>query len=205
MYTQVIEFSKEIQLDHLKHGPSGILVMYKWEWCNQVDSEQDRSSDTTWSMRSTFSHTPDSSPLPVIDDATVTVVPTITHSVVFKCIGAVRDEEQQRALQEAFIARQSGENVPVKIEPEPTNPHDSQAISFTCKVGQSWHRIGYVVRECLDELHAAIHNGDILQVQFSWVKYLLQWSRSGPGFYAGIIIIRKGQWSDTCVRSASTR
>ena len=60
MCTQVIEFSKEIQIDHVQHDPSGILVMYKWEWCNQVDSEQDRLSDTTWSMISTFSHTPDS-------------------------------------------------------------------------------------------------------------------------------------------------
>ena len=41
-----------------------------------------------------------------------------------------------------------GENVSVKLEPEPDNPYDSQAISFMCRTGGVWKRIGYVVREC---------------------------------------------------------
>ena len=81
----------------------------------------------------------------------------MTHVIVFKCIGAVRDEGQQKALEQTFIARRNGETVPVKIEPEPTNPYDSKAIKFCfkCFVGGMWCRIGYIVREVLDEVHEA--------------------------------------------------
>jgi len=53
------------------------------------------------------------------------------------------------------MARQNGANVSVKIEPEPTNPYDSKAICFKCFVGGLWCRIGYIVREVLDEVHEA--------------------------------------------------
>ena len=86
-----------------------------------------------------------------------------------------------------------------------TNSYDSKAVAFMCMVEGSWQRIGYVVRETLDEVHEAIRQRNILWVKFAWVKYLLQWVRSGPGFYAGINIARRGEWSETCLKSASTR
>ena len=57
------------------------------------------------------------------------------------------------------MARQRGEAVPVKIEAEPKKPYDSKAI---CMVDGSWCRIGYIVREVLDEVHEAIADGHIL-------------------------------------------
>ena len=57
------------------------------------------------------------------------------------------------------MARQRGEAVPVKIETEPKKPYDSKAI---CMVDGSWCRIGYIVREVLDEVHEAIADGHIL-------------------------------------------
>ena len=202
---QVCEFSKEIDIAGHTHDPGGIFVIFKWDWIDVLDSKLDQmastaSSTTYTSARSTASHSQSPAPLPAS-------TPPITHTLVFKCIGAVRDGKQQKVLEDAYIARQRGEIVQVKLEPEPDNPYDSQAISFTCRTGPGgvWKRIGYVVRECLEEVHIALTNGDILLVEFAWVKYLLQWSRSGPGFYAGISITRKGQWSHNCIRSASTR
>lgn len=73
-------------------------------------------------------------------------------------------------------------------EHEPENPIDSKAIAFRCQIGDEWHTIGYTVREALDPVHTAIQNQDIISVRFSWVNYLVSWSRSGPGYYAGINI-----------------
>ena len=86
----------------------------------------------------------------------MTTTPTVTHIVTFKCIGAVSDKKQQKALEHAFVVRARGEIVRVKIEPEPTDSYDSKAVSFMCMVEGSWQRIGYVVRETLDEVHEAI-------------------------------------------------
>lgn len=89
--------------------------------------------------------------------------------------------------------------MPVTIEPESTNPYDSKAICFKCEVGGKWCRIGYIVRELLDEVHETLREDKILYIKFAWVKYLLHWTRSGPGFYAGVYIARHGEWSQRCI------
>lgn len=133
-----------------------------------------------------------SSPLSCNNLATSPNIHTTTHIVIFKCIGVVRDSDQQRALEEAFIAREKGETVEVKIESEPINPYDSKAKRHG---GGLQCRIGYVVWEVLDKVHEAIQAKQIVWTRFVWVKFYLHWTRPGPGFYAGISIVRKGEWS----------
>ena len=199
---QESEFSLEISIDNLKLHPRGVFVIYEWEWedGDACEGALETSHDCSYSSLSSRLSSPYPPPHPIA----ITNEPTVTHSLIFKCIGAVRDKGQQEALERAYMARQTGETVPVKIEPEPKNPYDSKAICFKCMVGE-WCRIGYIVREALDEVHEAIRYGHILCVNFAWVKFLLHWTRSGPGFYAGIYITRKGEWSDICIRSASTK
>ena len=134
---QVSEFSKEIDVAGLTHDPGGMFVIFNWDWVDVLDSELDQmasiaSSTTYTSARSTCSHSQSPAPLPGL-------TPPITHALVFKCIGAVRDDKQQKVLEGAYNARQRGGNVPVKLEPEPDNPYDSQAISFMCRsVEANW-------------------------------------------------------------------
>ena len=108
----------------------------------------------------------------------------------------------QYVLQRARDIKASGSHVPVKLVHEPRNPCDSRAIAFMCEVDRKWQTIGYVVSELLDEVHAAIDAGDILSIQFAWIRYITDWSSSGPGFFAGIAIEKKGEWSFS---AASTR
>ena len=61
------------------------------------------------------------------------------------------------------------------------------------------------MREALDSVHDARESGSILEVKFSWAKYLVTWMRSGPGYYAGINITRVGQWNTAVHQCASTR
>ena len=96
----------------------------------------------------------------------------------------------------------SGE-VPVKIVPEPDKQYDSKAIAFQCKVDGKWQKIGYIVREALDNVHRALMQ-KIISVKFAWVKYLVISMRYGPG-YAGINIAIDGEWSQEVCRCASTR
>lgn len=93
----------------------------------------------------------------------------------------------------------------MKIEPEPENQYDSKAIAFKCELDGNWHRIGYIVRECFDHVHNALAGHTIMSVRFPWVKYLVCWTRSGPGFYAGVIITIGGEWPKEVVHCASTR
>jgi hypothetical protein len=113
------------------------------------------------------------------------------HTVVFKCIGATKDITSQAALR---TARERYESYSVKLTPEPTNIKDSKAICFQCEIDGKWICIGYVVSEILDEVHDAIQNQSIVDVKFAWIKYITDWSLSGPGYFAGISVSKKGMW-----------
>ena len=128
-----------------------------------------------------------------------------THTVTFKCIGAVRDAQSQMILSRVRDIMEEGTTVPVRIVHEHDNPYDSKAIAFTYQLDNKWQRIGYIVRECLDHVHEAMASNKIVSVTFSWVKYLVRWSRCGPGYYAGIDITIQGEWPSEVVRCASTR
>ena len=62
-----------------------------------------------------------------------------------------------------------------------------------------------VVCEALDFVHNALVAKKIIHVKFAWVKFLIKWARSGPGFYAGIDIALNGKWPREVCRCASTR
>ena len=40
--------------------------------------------------------------------------------------------------------------MPVRIQPEPDNARDANAICFECYVDGKWSRVGYIVRELLE-------------------------------------------------------
>ena len=130
--------------------------------------------------------------------------PHKTHTVTFKCIGTTHDHNAQEILAAAKQCY-TKQVVPVVIEPEPSNPYDSEAICFKCFFNDKWHRIGYVVREALIHVHKALSEKKILSLKFAWIKYLAIWNRSGPGFYAGIDISIEQEWHPVVVRCRSTR
>lgn len=60
------------------------------------------------------------------------------HTVVFKCIGAVRDSDSQTTLRAARDKLADHYSVPVRMRPEPTNIKDSRAIMFECEMNGKW-------------------------------------------------------------------
>ena len=88
---------------------------------------------------------------------------------------------------------------------EPNNPVDAKAVSFMCLIDGKWHKIGYVVKEALDDVHAALFCNAIKDVKFAWVKFRIDFHRSGPAFYAAVDITRKGYWSPVVRNPASTK
>ena len=119
-------------------------------------------------------------------------------------MGAKRTNHQL-ALQSARKLISDGETVPVKLVHDQYNPWDSKALAFVCKIRNKDHIIGYVVSELLDEVHRAISRNEIVSTEFSWVRYITDWTKSGPGFFAGIKITKKGTWSRLAIQHSSTK
>ena len=96
-----------------------------------------------------------------------------------------------------------GQTIDVMLRPEPHNKYDAKAIAFVIKENHKWKRVGYVVREALDGVHEAMKKEGILKVEVNCIKYLLHWSRSGPGWYAAIDITKIGKWSAMIAKCSS--
>lgn len=183
---------------------SGVFVIWKWKQPVEMsapDLEASPPASPTLfedsQLIDEYYNEYDSDP----EDATELV----PHSLVFKCIGCNKSQDYQRALKDARDCLSVGVEVPVCIEHEPTNPKDARALAFVCQIHGKSHKIGYIVAELVDEVHTAINENKINSVKFSWIRYITDWSVSGPGYFAGIEITKKGAWSVTAVGSASTR
>ena len=170
-----------------------------------MTASQNQGSDKESSpiLSSTDDDSDKGEPPPPPDDSVVHV--QHPHTVVFKCIGAVRDSQSQETLRIAKHKVHNGWTVPVRMRHEPTNIVDAQAVVFECKVEEKWERIGYVVSDILNEVHSAIDNNLLLDVKLKWVKYITDWTRSDPGYFAGIAVTKCGQWERKVVRYRSTR
>uniref|UniRef100_A0A1X7TQ97 Uncharacterized protein n=1 Tax=Amphimedon queenslandica TaxID=400682 RepID=A0A1X7TQ97_AMPQE len=59
---------------------------------------------------------------------------------------------------------------------------------------EDWKAVGYVVREALDAAHLAMEKGDTKSVSLAWVRYITHWTRSGPGLYCGVEVVKRGFW-----------
>ena len=129
---------------------------------------------------------------------------SVRHTVQFKCIGASKKLHYQETLASVAKLLISGTTVEVSLFPEPNNPVDAKAVAFKCQVNGAWLPIGYVVCEALDEVHLALAQHQIHEVRFGWIKFKINWRHSGFGWYAGIDVIKKGQWSPIVCSCAST-
>ncbi len=76
-------------------------------------------------------------------------IPAITHSVVFKCIGAHKEGWYQDVLALAAKKRRERETVPVRVQEEQNNPVDARAIAFMYVVVQSEWSVGEDRVRCL--------------------------------------------------------
>lgn len=183
----------------------GVPVLWEWEWLSDTGLFEPLKNQEDTVCSNTDSETQSQSGTCGSSDEETQVSFPLTHTITFKCIGATRSSEAQDSLKMVNELNRAGKEVPVNIFCEPDNPYDSKAIAFRCKIEQKWYTIGYIVREALPYVHEAIHKRNIVSVRFSWVKYLVSWTRSGPGYYAGIDITVKGRWPYPVIQCSSTK
>lgn len=188
------ELSQSIDISAYNFFDGKLFVVWQWTWLEEEEQSDEPQSKSDIDSSKTLPG--DSSPESSSDSEDE--VPAITHSVVFKCIGAHKEFHYQELLALAAKKIRDGEIVPVRLREEPNNPKDSRAIAFQCKVRDEWERIGYVVHEALDAVHEALREKKILQVRFDWVKYVVHFRERG--WYAGIIINKNGDWPQSVLQ-----
>ena len=186
---QVEEFCKEVYVRHLRSVPGhGFLVLWEWSLVGHISDDSDESDGVADLFVGDGSD--ESGSTGEVDKPSE---PRLQSCIDFKCIGVKQEPIYQESLEQVRDRIHSGENVSVRLMPEPENPYDSKAIAFQCLYQGGWQRIGYVVAELCDEVLSAINGGDIVSVEFAWVKF--KFLKKHPGHYASIFITRRGEWS----------
>ena len=176
-----------------------VFIMWDWEWLEDTYT----GSDSEASDKDESEHPVDTDDDEEEEEAEDHGVPAITHSVVFKCIGATKELRYQELLALANRQMRNGQIVPVRLQKEPGNPVDSNAIAFICQADKDWERIGCVVSEALPDVNDAIDNDKIIKVYFDWIKYVVYFKN--PGWYAGITVTRNGNWSNIVTQSCAKK
>ena len=201
---QQSEAGKAINLESAKLLQEGMFVMWHWEWANRSDEvlDEDDSQESDGSSDHE-TQSPDNACNEIIVDAIPHNEQVPKYTISFKCIGASRDPESQRVLALAAKRQREGHIIDVVLRPEPQSKYDAKAITFAIKQDDVWKRVGYVVR-ALDSVHDALRNNEIVKVELRCIKYLLHWSRSGPGWYAAVDVTKIGRWSTIVEQHRST-
>ena len=116
--------------------PQGLLVVWEWEW-------QDDDSDGEHMSKSSTEDLGHSHHNPHIQSDTESSeseqelefqLPSQMHTVTFKCIGTTHNFNAQEVLRRVSTLLEQGEQVPVKIFPEPDNQYHSKVITFQCNL-----------------------------------------------------------------------
>ena len=187
----------------LTEGESAFFV-WEWQWMDNEAESGDDGSESETDITVVPETDPEEESEAEEDGASCD--PPVFHTITFKCIGCTRDTKYQQTLEAINELRHAGtnlEDISCRIMPEPENPQDAKAITFQCFLSNDWQTIGYVVREALDEVHLAISNHKIASVRLKWVKYIIYWKT--PAWYAGIDIVRVGEWPRHVLLSQSAK
>ena len=133
-----------------------IHIAWEWIWDETDDTTEEKKSTkaSTLDHVNPYIHSDSDPSGDEVEDGSPLIHPT--HTVTFKCVGTTYDQKAQETLAIVSALLKKNEDVPVNIFPEPENQFDKKAICFKCLVGGEWRRIGYIVRESLDHVHAAL-------------------------------------------------
>ena len=194
------EAAKSIEVEgNLKVWTDSVFVMWKWLVVEVNDSDVDDDvNEECGADDVSISNVDDK------DGSDPNEEEEKLHTITFKCIGSNKEHQYQEVLAEMNLKRKRGDKINVRITPEPHNCFDSRAIAVEAETNSKWERVGYLVNDVLECVHKVLATNKLVSVEMSWVKFITHWSRSGPGWYCGIDICRKGTWSNVVCRCRST-
>ena len=109
--------------------------------------------------------------------------------------GSFHEERYQSALHKCDAARRKKEPIHVRVEFEPDNIEDKNAIKFEVNFDNEWLMIGYCEVKKIPKLRTAMKQKEIKTLSLLFVKRGWIPCKSKLCFYACVSIVKKGQWS----------
>ena len=116
------------------------------------------------------------------------------HQESFRVKGSFYQEQYQQALLKCDDAKRKHQAVPVRVEFEPNNIEDKNAIKFDVYFDDGWHIIGYCGVNKIPKLRKAMKGKEIRSLSLLYIKReWIPW-QSKFSFYASVSVVKRGQW-----------
>lgn len=133
-------------------------------------------------------------------DDLVDVESGVMHTLLFKVLGVCHSVERQKTLERAYqLLYEYNRPVFSKLEKEPDNVYDSNAIAVYVMTDDSYDKVGYIASELTQFVHPYLNTPDfnvsVEKVTFC-TKYLL------VGFYLTISLSKKGLWHNEVIKAS---
>jgi hypothetical protein len=122
------------------------------------------------------------------------------HSLPFKVLGSCHSQDRQKALEKAndYIYMY---NRPVfaKVQAEPENIHDNNAIAVYIMSEDTYEKVGYIPSELTQYVHPCINSSNfkviVKSIRFRTTFLMI-------GFYITITLSKKGLWHKQVIRAS---
>lgn len=120
--------------------------------------------------------------------------------MLFKVLGVCYSVERQKSLERAYEhLYEYNRPVFAKLEKEPDNVHDSNAIAVYIMTDDNYEKVGYIASELTKYVHTHLNTPDfhvsVEKITFC-TKYLL------VGFYLTISLSKKGLWHNAVIKAS---
>ena len=120
------------------------------------------------------------------------------YPVPFKVLG-VAYKRRQTYPKKAYENLEQEQEVMAKLQQEPENDYDQNAIAVLINFGSGWNKVGYIAKELTSELQPLIDNGNI-KVNVPQIRFRVNYLQ--VGYDLTINISRTGQWSKKVVMAS---
>ena len=117
----------------------------------------------------------------------------VLHTLPFKVLGVAHKLERQEHLEAAFN-KITKENLVVcaKIQPEPDNMFDANAIGVLIDYGLGFKHVGYIAQELTRFIHPVIKHGRLQLATVYEIKFRTAWAKTG--YFMTLQLTCKGEW-----------
>lgn len=124
----------------------------------------------------------------------------ITHRLPFKVMGTCYSSKYQKALQEAYdYLYEHNRHIFAKLEAEPENPHDTNAIAVYIMSSSDYEKVGYLASELTRFVHPLLKD-PTLKVTVKQIRFCTTFLMIG--FYLTIDITRTGLWEKSVIKAS---
>ena len=115
----------------------------------------------------------------------------------FSLKGSSYHEDCQKALRKCKQLQLKKQHIELRVNPEPTNIRDKNAITVEVQLDGTWHRIGYIQKEKLRKVTEALKKTEIDKVQFKSIGFMFIPDLNDWLYHPCVLITKSHQWLPT--------